>query len=114
MSDNNSSGAQQPGSTDRYLITVTNMDAIGPTLGAEPVVSTIIIEASSRDEAEAFSRQFALDCAEERSAWIEEAEGLPLEEAQQVLAGNGLYVADPVVELLSDVQVSTTARGVLP
>ena len=107
--DNSRTTAQEGSAAGRYLITTANMDICGPMLGAEPAVTSIIVDAASRADAEAFARQFALDCAEERLAWNEEAEGLTLEEAQQVLAGNGLYVADLVVELLSDVDVCTTA-----
>lgn len=95
----------------RFLITAANMDISGTMLGAEPAVYSIIVEAKSRADAEAFAREFALDCAEQRSAWLEEAEGLTLEQAQEILAKNGLYVADPVVELLSEVGHFTVAPG---
>lgn len=109
--DSSRTTTQERSSAGRYLVTAANMDISGPLLGAEPTVISIIVDATSRADAEAFARQFALDCAEQRAAWLEEAEGLTLEEAQQILAENGLYVADPVVELLSDVDVCTTSRA---
>lgn len=107
--ESNTTTTQERSSAGRYLITAANMDISGPMLGLEPAVYSIIVEAKSLADAKAFARQFALVCAENRSAWLEDAEGLTLEEAQEVLAKNGLYVADPVVELLSAVEHFTVA-----
>lgn len=91
-----------PGMT-RYLATVAFLDKVG----GQPWAASRIIDAASSDGAQYAAQEFALDVAFE-GPWVEEADGLPFDQAKEVLGRNGFLVGDPDVTPLGSVEISAS------
>lgn len=90
------------GSPDtRYIVAAATMDVDGKH---GPWPYAVLIDAPSRDAALVRAEHLVLDDASQK-VWVPEADGLPFNEAREVLRRNGLHVATPWVELLNDHEV---------